>query len=55
MGDPACDLLTPWTFLPAGVRDGYRDIRDILGVDEATWARGRGWGWVRMRSAVWLG
>ncbi|WUH99455.1 aminoglycoside phosphotransferase family protein [Spirillospora sp. NBC_00431] len=45
VGDPACDLLAAWTFLPAGAREVYRDV---LGVDEATWARGRGWGLAAM-------
>jgi hypothetical protein len=30
-----------WTFLPPAARDVYRET---LGVDDATWARGRGWG-----------
>lgn len=40
VGDPACDLLVAWTFLSAETRDIFRSI---LGVDDATWARGRGW------------
>jgi aminoglycoside phosphotransferase (APT) family kinase protein len=40
VGDPACDLLVAWTFLSNETRDIYRSI---LGVDEATWTRGRGW------------
>ncbi|MET8011329.1 aminoglycoside phosphotransferase family protein [Streptomyces sp. NPDC005271] len=39
VGDPACDLIPAWNLLPAGVRN---DFRDALGVDDATWARGRG-------------
>lgn len=45
VGDPACDLLAAWTFLPAQAREVYRDL---LGVDDATWARGRGWGLAAM-------
>jgi aminoglycoside phosphotransferase (APT) family kinase protein len=40
VGDPACDLIVAWNLLPAPARDVYRDA---LGVDEATWQRGRGW------------
>lgn len=32
--------MAAWTFLSAGTRDAFRDA---LGVDDATWARGRGW------------
>jgi aminoglycoside phosphotransferase (APT) family kinase protein len=39
-GDPACDLMPVWGTLPATVR---AIVRDDLDVDEATWARGRGW------------
>jgi aminoglycoside phosphotransferase (APT) family kinase protein len=41
VGDPACDLIAPWTFLSAETRDVFRAE---LQVDDATWARGRGWG-----------
>jgi aminoglycoside phosphotransferase (APT) family kinase protein len=40
VGDPACDLAIAWTLLTA---DGRQAFRDRLSVDEATWARGRGW------------
>jgi aminoglycoside phosphotransferase (APT) family kinase protein len=40
VGDPAVDLLAAWKFLPDEVRG---DFRTALGVDDATWARGRGW------------
>jgi aminoglycoside phosphotransferase (APT) family kinase protein len=40
IGDPACDLLGAWSFLSAEIRD---DFRAALMVDDATWARGRGW------------
>lgn len=38
-GDPACDLFPAWNLLPAGARDAFREA---LGVDDATWIRGRG-------------
>ncbi|MPZ83272.1 MAG: phosphotransferase [Actinophytocola sp.] len=41
VGDPACDLIAAWAFLTADTRDTFRAA---LGVDDATWARGRGWG-----------
>ena len=41
VGDPACDLLPAWSLLPTGeARDRFRDV---IGVDEAAWRRGRGW------------
>ncbi len=40
MGDPACDLLVAWNLLSAQTRDVFRAA---LPVDDATWARGRGW------------
>lgn len=40
VGDPACDLIVAWNFLSATTRDSFRTA---VGVDEATWARGRGW------------
>ena len=39
-GDPACDLAPAWTVL--GPR-GRAAFRDAVGLDDATWARGRGW------------
>ena len=39
-GDPACDLLVAWNLLPSSARGVFRRG---LGVDEATWGRGRGW------------
>ncbi|MFF0516531.1 aminoglycoside phosphotransferase family protein [Streptomyces sp. NPDC004250] len=38
-GDPACDLFPAWNLLPAGAREVFRER---LGVDDATWRRGRG-------------
>ncbi|MBW5481899.1 aminoglycoside phosphotransferase family protein [Streptomyces bambusae] len=40
VGDPACDVMPAWTLLTAGTRDAFREA---AGVDDATWARGRGW------------
>jgi aminoglycoside phosphotransferase (APT) family kinase protein len=40
VGDPACDLIVAWNLLSAGTRDVFRAA---LPVDDATWARGRGW------------
>ncbi|MGW2628944.1 aminoglycoside phosphotransferase family protein [Streptomyces chattanoogensis] len=39
VGDPACDLFPAWNLLPA---DGREVFREALGVDDATWRRGRG-------------
>jgi aminoglycoside phosphotransferase (APT) family kinase protein len=41
VGDPACDLIAAWGFLPAEAR---AEFRQLLAVDDATWARGRVWG-----------
>jgi aminoglycoside phosphotransferase (APT) family kinase protein len=40
VGDPACDLMVAWTFLSAAAR---KEFRTMLLVDDATWARARGW------------
>lgn len=40
VGDPACDLMVAWSFLDAEARELFRTE---LSVDDATWARGRGW------------
>jgi aminoglycoside phosphotransferase (APT) family kinase protein len=39
VGDPAGDAMFAWS-LPAGERERYRRL---LGLDDATWARARGW------------
>ncbi|MFG3103006.1 aminoglycoside phosphotransferase family protein [Streptomyces sp. NPDC048182] len=39
-GDPACDLMIAFTLLGAEARAVFRET---LAVDDATWARGRGW------------
>jgi aminoglycoside phosphotransferase (APT) family kinase protein len=40
VGDPACDVMPAWSYLPEEARDAFRAA---LPVDDATWARGRGW------------
>ena len=40
LGDPACDLSAAWTLFGQPVRAAFRAA---LGVDDATWTRGRGW------------
>jgi aminoglycoside phosphotransferase (APT) family kinase protein len=40
VGDPACDLQVAWNLFSAQTRDVFRAA---LPVDDATWARGRGW------------
>ncbi len=40
VGDPACDVLVAWSLLTGEARDTFRAELDV---DEATWARGRGW------------
>lgn len=40
VGDPAADLIVAWNFFAAETRN---DFREMLQVDDATWARGRGW------------
>ena len=40
VGDPACDLVIAWNVFDARSRAVFRDT---LRLDDATWARGRGW------------
>jgi aminoglycoside phosphotransferase (APT) family kinase protein len=40
VGDPACDVTIAWTLLSGKSRDAFRAA---LPIDDATWARGRGW------------
>ena len=40
VGDPACDMIIAWALLPSEARDNFQVA---LGVDDPTWARGRGW------------
>jgi len=40
VGDPACDLSIAWTLFAGECREAFRAA---LRIDDATWARGRGW------------
>lgn len=40
VGDPACDLMPAWALFDGESRQVFRAT---LAVDDATWARGRGW------------
>lgn len=40
VGDPACDVMVAWSFLSVNARDVFRAAAQV---DDATWARGRGW------------
>jgi aminoglycoside phosphotransferase (APT) family kinase protein len=40
VGDPACDLQVAWNLFSAETRTIFRTL---LQIDDATWARGRGW------------
>ncbi len=40
VGDPACDLVVAWSLFSGESREAFRTA---LSVDDATWARGRGW------------
>lgn len=40
VGDPACDVMAAWLFFSAETRNMFRTA---LQVDDAMWARGRGW------------
>ena len=40
VGDPATDVMAAWACLTAETRETFRAA---LGVDDDTWARGRGW------------
>ena len=40
VGDPACELMAGWTLFSGESRDVFRRA---LSVDDATWARARGW------------
>ncbi len=40
VGDPACDTVIAWTLFTGESREAFRAT---LGMDNATWARGRGW------------
>ncbi|MCG5440494.1 aminoglycoside phosphotransferase family protein [Micromonospora foliorum] len=49
LGDPAVDLMPAWNMLDAGSRETYRRA---LGVDDATWQRGRGWALLQAINAL---
>lgn len=40
VGDPAIETHIAWTLFPPDARQAYRDA---IGVDDATWERGKGW------------
>ncbi|WP_394840980.1 aminoglycoside phosphotransferase family protein [Pendulispora brunnea] len=40
LGDPAVDAIAAWNLLPENARDTFREA---LAIDDATWARARGW------------
>lgn len=40
VGDPACDLVIAWTMFDGPSREAFREV---VGQDDATWARARGW------------
>jgi aminoglycoside phosphotransferase (APT) family kinase protein len=40
VGDPACDLVPAWTMFDGDAREAFADA---VGLDDATWARARGW------------
>ena len=48
VGDPACDLTIVWTFLSNLAKESRETFAAELPLDDATWARGRGW-------ALWKG
>ena len=40
IGDPACDLVAPWTLLP---EESQTTFRLAMQADDETWERARGW------------
>ncbi|GAA2787936.1 aminoglycoside phosphotransferase family protein [Streptomyces showdoensis] len=40
VGDPACDMMAAWTLFTPETRPLFREAAEV---DDATWARGRGW------------
>ncbi len=40
VGDPAIEALIAWSLFPADARNAYRAA---LRIDDAAWARGKGW------------
>ena len=49
VGDPACDVKVAWAVLDAETRPVFRELLEI---DDATWARGRGWALSQALSAL---
>ncbi len=49
VGDPACDVKVAWAVLDADTRPVFRELLEI---DDATWARGRGWALSQAISAL---
>lgn len=47
--DPAVELLAAWALIPRAARTSFRDALEL---DEATWARGRGWAIVQAAVAL---
>ena len=52
VGDPSCDLAIAWTLLD---ESGRELLRDRLQIDDAAWARGRGWALWKTLSCPCLG
>ena len=53
IGDVACDLTIAWTFFNGGSR---RIFRERMALDQATWARARGWAlWKALILIAWHG
>lgn len=52
VGDPSCDLAITWTLFEGRSREVFRAA---IAVDDATWARGRGWAlWKALITAAGL-
>ena len=49
VADPAVELIAAWNIVPAEHRGAFREA---LGVDDDTWARGRGWALVQAAVAL---
>nr|WP_062338062.1 aminoglycoside phosphotransferase family protein [Herbidospora sakaeratensis] len=48
--DPALDLLSGWNLLESGPRQVFREL---LGVDDLEWERGKAWAFVQAIGCVW--
>ncbi|NAS25347.1 phosphotransferase [Herbidospora sp. NEAU-GS84] len=48
--DPALDLLSAWNLLENGPREVFREL---LGVDDLEWERGKAWAFVQAIGCVW--